>query len=347
MAKRFPFPGIPNGWYAVAASDEIPRGKAVARRYFDRELVIYRTASGAVRVADAFCPHLGAHLGRVGRIEGERLRCGVHGLEYDLGGACVSIPSGAPPPRRAQLRCWDVREQNGWILAWFDPSGATARWELPPLDDAGWNRPRWRLYPIATTPQETTENSVDFAHFTQLHGFVDGSIARPIAIEGAFLSTAYRAHRPLGVPGLPKYKLPVCYDVKVWGLGYSQVDVSVPRLGLDARVWVLPVPIDENHIELRLATSTKNTIPLIGRLTRRIVHRIVCAEVDEDLDVWNYKAYLEKPALMKSDGPIGEYRRWARQFYPEPRAEARDESRPGTGVGGGAPTGPRSDDPFE
>ena len=322
MTKRFPFPGIPNGWYAVAASDEIPRGKAVARRYFDRELVVYRTDSGAVRVADAFCPHLGAHLGRVGQVDGEQLRCGFHGLRYDPSGACVSIPSGAPPPRRARLHFWDVRERNGWVLVWFDPFGAPARWEVPPLDEAGWNRPRWRVQEIATTPQETTENSVDFAHFTELHGFVDGSITRPISTRDEFLSTAYCAHRPLGVPGLPKYKLPVFYHVEVWGLGYSQVDVSIPRLGLDLRIFVLPVPIDEEHIELRLAASTKNAVPLLGLLTRRIAHHILCSEVDQDLDIWNYKAYIETPALMKGDGPVAEYRRWAQQFYPEPSTEA-------------------------
>ena len=316
MTKRFPFRGIPNGWYAVAASDELPPGKAVARRYFGQELVVYRTASGVVRMADAFCPHLGAHLGRVGQVEGELLRCGFHGLKYDLGGACVSIPSGEPPPRRARLRFWDLREQNGWILAWFDPFGAPARWEVPPVDDSGWNTPRWSLYQIATTPQETTENSADFAHFTELHGFVDGSITRPMAIRGEYLSSGYRAHRPLGVPGLPKYRLPVFYDVNVWGLGYSQVDVTIPRFGLDIRVWVLPVSVDENHIELRLAVSTKKAIPLLGRLTRRIAHGIVCGEVDQDLDIWNYKAYIEKPALMKGDSPIAEYRRWAQQFYP-------------------------------
>ena len=104
--------------------------------------------------------------------------------------------------------------------------------------------------------------------------------------------------------------------MNVWGLGYSQVDVTIPRFGLDIRVWVLPVSVDENHIELRLAVSTKKAIPLLGRLTRRIAHGIVCGEVDQDLDIWNYKAYIEKPALMKGDSPIAEYRRWAQQFYP-------------------------------
>jgi hypothetical protein len=54
---------------------------------------------------------------------------------------------------------------------------------------------------------------------------------------------------------------------------------------------------------------------LIAPLLRLIVHRIVCKEVDQDLDVWTYKTYQESPALAKGDGPIAEYRRYAQQFY--------------------------------
>jgi phenylpropionate dioxygenase-like ring-hydroxylating dioxygenase large terminal subunit len=38
------------------------------RHYFGRELVLYRSASGEVSVVDAYCPHLGAHLGPGGPI---------------------------------------------------------------------------------------------------------------------------------------------------------------------------------------------------------------------------------------------------------------------------------------
>ncbi len=38
---RFPFPGLPSGWYVAALSSEVkPRG-LVSRLYFDREIVIF------------------------------------------------------------------------------------------------------------------------------------------------------------------------------------------------------------------------------------------------------------------------------------------------------------------
>ncbi len=320
MAGRFPFPGLPAGWYVIAVSSELSPGAVISRSYFGGELVVYRTASGVVRVSNAFCPHMGAHLGKVGRVEGEVLRCSFHGFEYDSYGRCRATPYGGPPPARAVLRLWEAREQNGLILVWFDPLERAPHWHVPVLDDEAWSGIRWRRFRIATHPQETTENSVDFGHFTQIHGFVDGWITRRVEIEGPLLTTSYRALREMGVPGLPRWKMPVDYNVKVWGLGYSQVDVDIPPLSIQARVWVLPVPLDEENIDLVLGASMPRKLGPVTPLLRWIVHRIVCQEVEQDLDVWSYKAYLENPALAKGDGPIAEYRRYASQFYA-PSAE--------------------------
>jgi hypothetical protein len=109
--------------------------------------------------------------------------------------------------------------------------------------------------------------------------------------------------------------------VKVWGLGFSQVDVEIGLFGINARVFVLPVPIDDEHIDLVLGISTQTKFGPIAPLLRRIAHGMLCREVGQDLDVWNYKAFIRLPALAKGDGPIATYRTWARQFYS-------DEQRP-------------------
>ncbi len=306
--NRFPF-GIPAGWYVVATSQEVEPGQVVCRRYFDRELAVYRTQGGEVSVIDAYCPHMGAHLGKLGKVEGETLRCGFHGFRYGLDGHCVATEYDSPPPEGARLRRWEHREFYGLILVWFHPLDDPPDWEVPVIDRQGWSDIRIKHYQIATHPQETTENSVDFGHFTRLHGFVDGAVTRPIRIDGPFLDTSYSAFR-----SYPGFRLRVAYDVKVAGLGYSQVEISIPQLHLQLRAWVLPVPVDGEHIELRLGLSAVQT-PGLTMLLRRIGHAILCKEIDQDLDVWEHKAYLESPELAKGDGPIGAYRRWASQFY--------------------------------
>jgi nitrite reductase/ring-hydroxylating ferredoxin subunit len=312
---RFPF-GLPQGWYVVASSPEVKPGQVVRQRYFERELAIYRTMSGEARVVDAFCPHMGAHLGRVGKVEGDLLRCGFHGFCYDTDGQCVSTAYGSLPPSRAKLELWPVREQNGLILTWFSPDGAPPHWEVPILDDTGFVPIRFKRFEIPTHPQETTENSVDFGHFVQLHGFVGGEITVPIEIDRHLLTSSYRAIRPF--PVLGKYTYPVEYDVKVHGLGYSQVDVELKPFGWRFRIFVLPTPIDGENLHLRLGvcTSKRRLGPLLAPLLRRTIHDAVLREVGQDLDVWTYKTFVEKPALAKGDGPISPYRQYVKQFYP-------------------------------
>ena len=90
-ARRHALP-VPNGWFAVAVASEIPPGRVEIVRYFDTELVVFRTESGEVAVFDAYCPHLGAHLGHGGKVDGERLRCPFHGWGFGTSGACEDIP---------------------------------------------------------------------------------------------------------------------------------------------------------------------------------------------------------------------------------------------------------------
>jgi hypothetical protein len=56
-------PDFPMGWWSLARSHELQVGEVKSVSALDRELVLYRTRSGAVRVHDAYCPHLGANLG--------------------------------------------------------------------------------------------------------------------------------------------------------------------------------------------------------------------------------------------------------------------------------------------
>ena len=83
--------------------------------------MLFRTRSGEARVLDAYCAHLGAHLGEGGRVVGENLRCPFHGWHYDGSGACVKIPYAADSdriPKRARVRAWDVVERNRMIFVW-------------------------------------------------------------------------------------------------------------------------------------------------------------------------------------------------------------------------------------
>ena len=83
---------IPFGWYALAPSSELAVGDVKPLHYFGRELVLFRTESGQPAVLNAFCPHLGAHLGHGGHVEGESISCPFHAWKFDGDGFCTDLP---------------------------------------------------------------------------------------------------------------------------------------------------------------------------------------------------------------------------------------------------------------
>ncbi|MBA17767.1 MAG: Rieske (2Fe-2S) protein, partial [Sphingomonas sp.] len=66
---------IPFGWFGVGYSNELAVGEVRPVHYFGRELVLFRNENGEAGLLDAYCPHLGAHLGHGGKVEGDSIRC--------------------------------------------------------------------------------------------------------------------------------------------------------------------------------------------------------------------------------------------------------------------------------
>src|SRR3954469_16065616 len=122
---------IPSGWYYCADSREIPRGKVVRKELFGQVLALWRTRSGALRVSDATCPHLGSDLGKLGKVEGEHLQCFSHRFEYDGAGNCAKTPRGAACRTQGVLRTFPVHEIGGFVLAWYDANGRAPGWCIP------------------------------------------------------------------------------------------------------------------------------------------------------------------------------------------------------------------------
>ena len=139
MDAPTPLPPFPTGWYALASSRDVPPGAVRPITFAGREVVLFRTRGGAVCVMDAHCPHLGAHIGYGGTVQGESIRCPFHKFCFDVRGTCVSIPYGIRVPPQARARVWPIRETHGIVLAYFDGAGHPPAWEVPSLDTAGWS----------------------------------------------------------------------------------------------------------------------------------------------------------------------------------------------------------------
>jgi len=334
MGKKISLPPYPNGWYSLGLSRELNPGELRNCRFMGEDVVLFRTQSGKVNVIDAYCPHMGGHFGHGGTVTGEAIRCPFHGFCFDGNGECVSTPYGTKPPPTAVARTWQVCDTNGFILAYHDADGKSPDWEVPQIDFTGWTSMLSEAFDVKSHPQETTENSVDLGHFSVVHGYSDVEMLKPLKTEGHYLNTRYVMHRQASFLGRTE-KIRAEFEVHVYGLGYSFVEVDVPKYGLQYRNFVMSTPIEDGKVNLRLGICLKEISnkwkvnPALTLLPRPLVDKIVAHatfkgyihDVMQDFQIWENKAYIAPPALAKGDGPVGKYRQWAKQFYPDYQQE--------------------------
>ncbi len=102
MAKP-PLSMKPTGWFQIAWSDEISAGDVHKMHYFGREMVAWRAQSGRLTVMDAYCEHLGAHLGFGGHVEGEVIECAFTAGNGTTRDATSASPTRSDPT--ADARC--------------------------------------------------------------------------------------------------------------------------------------------------------------------------------------------------------------------------------------------------
>ncbi len=327
-------PPFPEGWYFVASRKAVQERKLIRRTWMGEEIVVWWDGADRIAAHEAFCPHLGSDLGPEagGRVRDGRLVCPFHGFEFEPGGQCVATPW-APPPKAARLRTFETHEIGGLIFAWWGIGGRPPQWRLPedPPADPEWCETGFRTLRFRGHPQETTENSVDLGHLRYVHGYDRVKRVQPATVEGAKLTSVFDFRRIQRIAGVADIAFEVSAVAHIFGLGYSLVEIREHRICMDARLWVLATPLDGETIEMVLASQVralrKPKRPLVGlrflplRLRTRLMNQILLSaqrhDVMQDVTLWSRKRYREAPSLCASDGEVGIFRRYCRQFYPD------------------------------
>ena len=310
---RSPFP-IPFGWFQVAWANELEIGGVKPLKYFGKDLVLWRAEDNSVHVQDAFCPHLGAHLGHGGKVVNCEIACPFHGWRFDEEGKNTLIPYSERTNRKGKLTTYPTIERNGLIMAWYHPDGIEPTWEIPVVpefnDPENFTEMMTRTYEVHAPWQDLAENGVDAAHFRYVHNTetvpelvsydTDGPIARMKSLQ--------KFPTPRGI-------VDGKIDSDSYGPGFSVVHFS----GIvDTTLMGCNVPISANECEMRFSFTVRSFGDAALDST---VGEAFVAEVDrqalEDKPIWQNKAYLARPALADTDGPFTPFRKWASQFYAE------------------------------
>lgn len=325
MSTRIPMP-IPLGWFQVAYSHEIETARSMPLRYFGQDLVLFRTESGEARVLDAYCPHMGAHLGYGIRtqagggseVRGDSIVCPFHGWAYNGDGQCTDVPYATNlPPKVARgeqvIRPWHVRELNQVIWVWYHPEGAEPSFEPEAVaeaapDNADWGSLKIKTWDIATHMQEIGENAVDAAHFLYVHG--TQSIPEP---EEMNFDGIHRWGKLVSKMATPRGEVTGIIANRNVGPGQATVRFS----GIcDTVLMANLTPIDQENSRafyafIQKKVDGKEPVGGVADAIVKDIHR----QMDEDRIIWAHKRYFEKPMLCDNDGPFARFRKWYAQFY--------------------------------
>lgn len=175
-----------NAWYAAAYDVEV--GKSLlARTICNQKIVMYRQSSGQVAALEDACWHRLMPLS-LGRIEGDEVVCGYHGLHYNASGRCTHMPSQETINPAACVRSFPVAQKHRLIWLW--PGDATLADESL-IPDLHWNHdPAWaadgKVIRVACDYRLVIDNLMDLTHETFVHS---SSIGNQAVAEAPFVAT--------------------------------------------------------------------------------------------------------------------------------------------------------------
>lgn len=182
-----------NAWY-VAAWDTDLTDRPLAVRVLDEAAVLYRKTDGAVAALEDACAHRKLPLS-MGRIVGDQIECGYHGLTFDCRGACTLAPGLDKPPRGARVRAYPIELRYGLLWIWMGDAALADPSTIFAVEH--WGDPAWGLnqgdgMEIDCNYLYITDNLLDPSHVNWVHR---GSFAGS-AVEDTPLQVTVN---PLGV----------------------------------------------------------------------------------------------------------------------------------------------------
>jgi vanillate O-demethylase monooxygenase subunit len=159
-------------WYVGATSDEVGRS-LMERRILGESVVFFRSEAGAPVALAGLCPHRSYPMA-LGRLKGDAVECGYHGITFDCTGQCIRVPSQDKPSRGLKLRRFPVHELGSWIWIWMGDTDSADISTIPDLSRAGIGVSGFRheLNPVCRLParyQLLLDNLMDLSHISFIH----------------------------------------------------------------------------------------------------------------------------------------------------------------------------------
>lgn len=328
--KDWPYEVFPTGWYQIGYSAELAPGDVRPVKYFDTDLVLFRTESGEAALLDAYCAHLGAHLGHGGTVKGECLQCPFHGWLWNAAGGLSEIPYAPGETRRVSQRRWETREIDGIILTWYDNLGRAPFWEWPSVrefhDSAGF----CPIYPYGADhigvrripPQMPVENTPDYYHFMWVHGA--GQPGKPLLWEedGHYLHTRIEfvfGHGKKATWMTPDGAVTGEIETEAWGLGLSNARFILGDFVTSQLTATTPIDLEHSQLfdTIAVPRDPGSAEPAPMGMSKRMLE-FQQGQIRNDFRIWENQRYNRHPPFAGGEEDhYARFRRWTQQFYAE------------------------------
>ncbi len=333
---RPPLSMKPTGWFQVAWAAEVGIGEVHRMTYFGQELVAWRAQSGRLSVMDAYCEHLGAHLGFGGHVEGDVIECPFHGWQWNHEGHNICIPYENRPNRGRRIRTYPVAERNESVYVWHDAKGREPYFDVPDVFAGfGDGSSLADYHPVATMyrtglelhPQYVLENGVDFAHFK----FVHKTPIVPVFTRHDFRDPVSYVDFTItfdGDDGQSIEDVNSGVEAINGGLG---VAVTKSWGMVDNRTITAVTPVDDDTSDVRFSVyigRTPSSDPVRAEKKAQEFASEIVRQFIKDVHIWQHQRYSDPPALSSSEYEgFTAIRNWAMQFYPDGRGGSAAELR--------------------
>ena len=312
---------IPNIWYPVLDSRELPQGKPIGVIRFGQKLVFWRGPEDSIICMVDKCRHRGAALS-AGKVQHGHLQCPFHGFEYDSSGNVAHIPANgraAPLPGNFQVSAYPGREAHDFIWVWWGEPQS----EYPPLPwfedlDSRFSYGRDDdLWPVHYS--RAIENQLDVFHLPFVHHNTIGRGSRYITdgpltkLEDNTLKVWVMSRVEDGVPAKSQQELTQPNSPAL--LHFKFPNLWMNRLSDDFRIVVAFVPVDENHTKFYLRYyQSFIRVPFLRNIVNGLTafsSRVILRQ-DRDVVITQQPTRTDfgmAERLIHADRPIIEYRR--------------------------------------
>ena len=169
---------IRNAWYVAGWSRDFGRS-LTPLTIMDEDIVVYRTEAGrAVALTDE-CPHKRLPLS-MGKLKGDAVECGYHGLTFGCDGKCLRVPGQSNLPSSAWVRSYPLHEARGIVWIWMgeaEKADPALAFDMPEFDDPRWAPHYGDALQLESHYLPVADNLCDPAHVSFVHPTTLGSAA--------------------------------------------------------------------------------------------------------------------------------------------------------------------------